>query len=71
MQQDILTVGVELAKNVFQGQAIDADGKVLFGRQLRRAEVLKFFSALPRCLVGMETSVIGPSLGPRACRQLM
>ena len=53
MQQDVVTVGVDLAKNVFQVHAIDADGKVLVRRQLRRAEVLKFFSALP-CLVGME-----------------
>ena len=49
-----MTVGVDLAKNVFQVHAIDADGKVLVRRQLRRAEVLKFFAALPPCLVGME-----------------
>jgi transposase len=54
MQQDVVTVGVDLAKNVFQVHAIGADGKVLVRRQLRRAEVLKFFSALPPCLVGME-----------------
>lgn len=54
MQQDVVTVGVDLAKNVFQVHAIGADGKVLIRRQLRRAEVLKFFSALPPCLVGME-----------------
>jgi transposase len=49
-----VTVCVDLAKNVFQVHAIDADGKVLIRRQLRRAEVLKFFAALPPCLVGME-----------------
>lgn len=54
MQQEVVTVGVDLAKNVFQVHAIDADGKVLVRRQLRRAEVLKFFAALPPCLVGME-----------------
>jgi transposase len=54
MQQDVVTVGVDLAKNVFQVHAIGAEGKVLVRRQLRRAEVLKFFSALPPCLVGME-----------------
>ena len=54
MQQDVVTVGVDLAKNLFQIHAIGADGKVLVRRQLRRAEVLKFFSALPPCLVGME-----------------
>jgi transposase len=54
MQQDIVTVGVDLAKNVFQVHAIGEDGKVLVRRQLRRAEVIKFFSSLPPCLVGME-----------------
>jgi transposase len=54
MQQDIVTVGVDLAKNVFQVHAISAEGKVLVRRQLRRAEVLKFFAGLPPCLVGME-----------------
>jgi transposase len=54
MQQDVVTVGVDLAKNVFQAHAVGADGNVLVRRQLRRAEVLKFFSALPPCLVGME-----------------
>lgn len=54
MQQDIVTVGVDLAKTVFQIHAISAEGKVLVRRQLRRAEVLKFFAVLPPCLVGME-----------------
>lgn len=55
MQYDvIMTVGLDLAKNVFQVHAISADGGVLIRRQLRRAEVLKFFAALPPCLVGME-----------------
>ena len=54
MQQDVVTVGVDLAKNVFQVHAIGADGQVLVRRQLRRGEVLKFFSSLPPCLVGME-----------------
>jgi transposase len=54
MQQDVITVGLDLAKSVFQVHAIGADGEVLVRRQLRRAEVLKFFSSLPPCLVGME-----------------
>lgn len=54
MQQDIVTVGVDLAKNVFQVHAIGADGKVLVRRRIRRGEVLKFFSSLPPCLIGME-----------------
>ena len=43
MQQEVVTVEVDLAKNVFQVLAIGADGKVLVRQQLRRAEVLKFF----------------------------
>lgn len=54
MQQDVVTVGVDLAKTVFQVHGIDADGTVVIRRQLRRAEVVKFFSTLSPCLVGME-----------------
>lgn len=54
MQQDVVTVGVDLAKNLFQVHGIDADGTVVIRRQLRRAEVVKFFSTLSPCLVGME-----------------
>jgi transposase len=54
MHQEITTVGLDLAKNVFQVHGVSADGRVVVRRQLRRAEVLKFFSTLPPCLVGME-----------------
>lgn len=50
----VTTIGLDLAKNVFQVHGIDGDGKVLVRRQLRRGEVLKFFQGLPACLVGME-----------------
>lgn len=53
MQQDVVTVGVDLAKNVFQVHVIGGDGTVLVRMQLRRGEVVKFFSSLPPCLVGM------------------
>ena len=51
---EIATIGLDLAKNVFQVHGIDAQGRVLARRQLRRAEVLAFFAKLPPCLVGME-----------------
>jgi transposase len=54
MLQEVATVGFDLAKNVVQVHAIAADGCVLVRRQLRRGEVVKFFSQLPPCLVGME-----------------
>jgi transposase len=50
----IVTIGLDLAKHVFQVHGVDADGKVVVRRQLRRAEVEEFFRKLPPCLVGME-----------------
>ena len=52
--QSITIVGLDLAKSVFQVHGIDSAVKVLVRRQLRRGEMLKFFSALPACLIGME-----------------
>src|SRR4051794_16148983 len=51
---EITTIGLDLAKHVFQVHAIDAAGRVIVRRQLRRGEVLKFFQSLAPCLVGME-----------------
>src|SRR3974377_909520 len=50
----ITTIGLEIAKNVFQVHGIDAAEKVVVRKQLRRGQVLKFFAGLPPCLVGME-----------------
>ena len=50
----ITTVGLDLAKNVFQVHGIDVDGKVLIRRRLRRNDLMEFFKGLPSCLVGME-----------------
>ena len=51
---DVVTVGLDLAKNVFQVHGVDGDGRVVLRRRLRRAEVLKLFGSLSPCLVGME-----------------
>ena len=51
---EISTIGLDLAKSVFQVHAIDAEGNVAVRRALRRAQVLPFFAKLPPCLVGME-----------------
>lgn len=48
------TIGLDLAKNVFQVHGVDAAGQVVTKKKLRRSEVLKFFEALPACVVGME-----------------
>ena len=50
----ITTIGLDIAKNVFQVHGIDAAEKVVVRKQLRRGQVLAFFRALPRCLIGIE-----------------
>lgn len=50
----ITTIGLDLAKNVFQVHAIDADGVPVVRKALRRSQVLPFFKEMPPCLVGME-----------------
>ncbi len=50
----ITTVGIDLAKNVFQIHAVDQRGKVVVKKQLRRNQVIPFFTNLEPCLVGME-----------------
>jgi transposase len=50
----ITTIGLDIAKNVFQVHGIDAAEKVVVRKQLRRGQVLAFFKALPPCLIGME-----------------
>ena len=51
---DVITIGVDLAKNVFQVHGVDAKGAVVVRRQLRRGQVLPVFKKQPPCLVGME-----------------
>jgi transposase len=51
---EISTIGLDFAKSVFQVHAVDADGKVVVRRALRRAQVVRFFGKLPLCLVGVE-----------------
>src|SRR5438132_1786473 len=51
---EVTMIGLDLAKHVFQVHGVDAEGATVLRKQLRRAQVLAFFSRLPRCLVGME-----------------
>jgi transposase len=51
---EVITIGVDLAKNVFQIHGVDAEGAVIIRRQLRRRQVLPFFKKQPSCLVGIE-----------------
>ncbi len=50
----VSTIGLDLAKRVFQVHGVDAAGAVVVRKRLRRGEVLRFFAALSPCLVGME-----------------
>ncbi len=50
----ITTIGLDVAKNVFQVHCVGVTGNVIVRRQLRRSEVLRFFAKIPPCLVGME-----------------
>ena len=50
----VSTIGIDLAKNVFQVHGVDAAGKVVLTKKLRRWQVLALFETLPPCLIGME-----------------
>ena len=49
-----ITVGLDIAKSVFQVHGVDADGQVVIRRQLKRRYVLAFFEKLAPCLIGIE-----------------
>jgi transposase len=51
---EVATIGLDLAKSVFRVHGVDAPGKPIIRRQLRRRRVLAFFKKLPPCLAGME-----------------
>ena len=51
---EITTVGLDLAKNVFQRHGADASARAILRKKLRRDQVLAFFSQLQRCVVAME-----------------
>ena len=51
---EVTTIGLDLAKSVFQVHGIDGSGKAVVRRQLRRRQVLPFFKKLSACLIGME-----------------
>jgi transposase len=50
----ITTIGLDIAKNVFQVHGIDAAERVVVRKQLRRKQMMPFFEGLPPCLVGLE-----------------
>src|SRR6516165_7376856 len=56
---EITTIGLDLAKHVFQVHGIDAQGTTVLRKRLRRGQVLAFFSHIPRCVVGLEACATG------------
>ena len=51
---NVTTIGIDLAKSVFQLHGVDADGEIVFRKKLRRSAVLDFLRDVPRCLIGLE-----------------
>ena len=63
----ITTIGLDIAKNVFQLHGIDAEEKVVVRKQLRCGHVIRFFEELAPCLVGWRSAprrTIGPENSP-------
>lgn len=52
--QNVVTVGLDIAKNIFQAHGVDSEGRIVFRKRLTRAKVVEFFAGLPKCLVGIE-----------------
>lgn len=51
---NVTTIGIDLAKNVFQVHGVDPHGRAVLRKQLKRAQLLPFFSNLPACLIGVD-----------------
>jgi transposase len=51
---EVSTIGLDIAKSVFQIHGVDAAGAVVMRKRMTRAKLLEFFAALPPCLVGIE-----------------
>ena|SRR5204863_9513433 len=51
---EVSTIGLDIAKSVFQVHGVDDDGTVVVRKRVSRAKVLEYFSTLPSCVVGIE-----------------
>jgi transposase len=68
--QTITTIGLDIAKSVFQVHGVDAAGEVVIRRQLKRRYVLAFFQKLSPCLVGNEACASSHTTGRANSRHL-
>ena len=60
----VTTLGLDLAKHVFQVHGVDASGRVVVAKAMRHDKLLEFLASLPACLVGLQAS--GPLTGVRS-----
>ena len=51
---EVSTIGLDIAKQVFQARGVDALGQVVFRKRLTRTKLVEFFRSQPRCLVALE-----------------
>lgn len=63
--EEVVTVGLDIAKSVFQVHGVDAEGRVVVQRRLTRAKLIPFFEKLPRCRVGIEACATAHHWGRR------
>ena len=64
-----LTIGIDLAKNVFQVHGVDERSKIVLKKQVKRAQMASFFVNLPPCLIGMDALVSKVSQMPHSLRK--
>jgi transposase len=65
--QTVTTIGLDIAKSVFQVQGVDAAGNVIVRRKMKRRYVLAFFQKLQPCLVGIEACASSHYWWQRRC----
>lgn len=65
---EVTTIGLDLAKNVFQAHGADASGSVVFRKQLRRRNVLEFIAKQPGCTGCYGSLLRSALLGARDCQ---
>ncbi|MCP3971588.1 MAG: transposase [Rhodobacteraceae bacterium] len=63
----ITTIGLDIAKNVFQVHGIGESGETLLKRRLRRSQMFAFFAELPPCVIGMEACCYAHFWGMSHC----
>jgi transposase len=63
---EVSTIGLDIAKSIFQVHGVDVDGAVVIRRRINRAKILEFFAALPSCLSRNRGVSERTSLEPRA-----